>query len=101
MREARTASDEDAAKAAETGSVAGAMVEDTGTVEVAAQAGDVIVALPPSVYAVVQRIAGLRGTTPEKTISDALALQEAVTVEKNSGARLLIERHGDVEELAG
>jgi hypothetical protein len=76
------------------------VVGETGTVKVAAHAGDVIVALPAEVSAVVLRIAGLTNTSFEKVISDALALQEAVTMERQRGARVLIERHGNVEELA-
>jgi hypothetical protein len=64
-------------------------------------AGDVVVALSAGAFATAERIARLKGVGVEQAMSDALALQEAVSVEKSTGARLLIERHGEVEELAG
>ena len=63
--------------------------------------GDVMVSLSPAAFAAVKRIAALKGVGEAQAMSDALALQETVAVEKSTGARLLIERHGDVEELAG
>lgn len=70
---------------------------DTGTVG----KGEVVVTLSPEAYAAAQRIAALKKIPVEEALSEALALQEAVAVEKSSGARLLIERHGQVEELVG
>ena len=92
----------DAAMAAASDAVAAATVRDGGTaVEVAAEPGDVIVALPPAAAAAAQRIASIRHISVGQAMSDALALQETVAVEKASGARLLIERNGNVKELAG
>jgi hypothetical protein len=65
------------------------------------ETGDVLVRLSPSAFRSVQRIAALKGVDEAQAMSDALALQEAVAIEKSTGARLLIERHGSVEELAG
>jgi hypothetical protein len=63
--------------------------------------GDVMIRLSPSAFRSVQRIAALKGVDEAQAMSDALALQETVAVEKSTGARLLLERHGNVEELAG
>lgn len=70
-------------------------------VEAKAAPGDVVVTLSGPAFAVAQRIADLRKTSVAQAMADALALQETVATEQSTGARLLIERHGDVEELAG
>lgn len=76
-----------------------ASADDGGTGT--ASEGEVVIALSPEAYAAAQRIAALKKIPVEQALSEALALQEAVAVEKSSGARLLIERHGQVEELVG
>ena len=59
-------------------------VSDGDTVTV--RDGEVVIALSPEAYAVAQRIAALRNIPVEQVLSDALALQEAVAVEKSTGA---------------
>jgi hypothetical protein len=63
--------------------------------------GDVVVKLSPRAYAAAQHIADMKGVDVGQAVADALALQETVAAEKSTGARMLIERHGDVVELAG
>jgi hypothetical protein len=80
---------------------AAASVEPEVADPVTPELDDVLVALSQGAVAAAQRIASIRGISVGKAMSDALALQETVAVEKAAGARLLLERHGNVEELAG
>lgn len=67
--------------------------------QLGAEQDSVSVAFTPAAYAVALQVAALKGIPVEQAISGALALQMAVTNAKSTGARLLLERGGHVEEL--
>jgi hypothetical protein len=49
--------------------------------------------------AVVRQNAGLMQTSVGEVLSNALALQQAVLQARNTGSRVLVEKHGRVREL--
>jgi len=45
------------------------------------------------------RLAEARGMTPEQVIDEAISLEVAVDNARSDGARVLLEKHGHVQEL--
>jgi hypothetical protein len=64
----------------------------------AARGGETIT-FTPEAMAVVRQNAGLMQTSVGEVLSNALALQQAVLQARNTGSRVLVEKHGRVREL--
>lgn len=70
-------------------------MSDDGTVS-----RDVPVNFSPEARAVMQCLAVTRGIAPAAVLSEALGLMKTLTEARAAGERVLLEKHGHVEELA-
>jgi hypothetical protein len=64
------------------------------------RAGQFVVTFSAAAWAVAQRNAALLGIPVGDVVSQALALQKAVIEARDSGARVVVEKRGRVEDLA-